>query len=372
MKPLFHDTSTATAQQATQVPSAAMQGLSSVSTQPVVLDKSATLPADVSTLQLSVTDDYIDRLGTDATNRIPTLSSQIAEKAKASQMDDFGVKVGDLISTAKGWDVESSAGGIIGRVKSFLGRTKEDMKDHYHSVETRVNQLVTELRKIADGQRRAFTDLQNMIVEAGRNYQAMSAAIEDGQARLEELRRTLKALQDAPQDGPEYQRAIQAAKRLETRLDRRIRDLDAARTVAMQSAVMMEGMSSTAIGIVDKFESVDKISISIWRDQFTIYLMSLDQERAANVFDKVDEATNASLQKNAARVRQTAVRIEQANNRGSITRETIAKVNEEMIGMLSDLRKENDEAAKRRKEDMAEFEKRRDELSRAVREFNKH
>lgn len=317
---------------------------------------------------LAVDDSYIDALGTDSSKKIPTLSTTLAEKAKASDMDGFGVKIGELISTAKGWDLANQQQkGLIGRVKSFIGRAKEDAKDHYRTVEDRISDLMKELNAIADTQKQTFTDLQNMILQAGVNAKQLSADIDDGKLRLQQLRDSIQHLQSVVDHTPESHQKLQAAMRLEKRLDRKIRDLDAARTVLVQSGVMMQAMSDTAIGIVDKFHHIDTISISIWRDQFTLFMMSVAQEKAANVFDKVDEATNRALQQNAARIRSTALRVEQSNNRGVVTRETIQKVNDEMIGMLEDLKKENDGARARRLEDMQSFEKNRQALQEALR-----
>lgn len=339
---------------------------------PVTLDLPATAgasrnaPAVIST-SLRLNDDYIDKLGTDSSKRLPALTSTLAEKAKASDMHGFSIKIGELISTAKGWDPSNAESkGLVTRFKSMFVKAREDVKDHYRTVEDRINDLMAELTAIADNQRQTFVDLQNMVVEAGQQAEQLQREIADARIRLEEAREHIQALQQNAGSSPGSHQELQAAMRLEKRLDRKVRDLDAAVTLLIQSGVMMQAMSDTAIGIVDKFHTVDTISISVWRNQFTLFMLSAAQKKAAEVFDGVDKATNTAAQQNASRIRQTALQVEQSNNRGVVTRETIQFVTDEMVGMLNDLKQETDSARVRRQEDMVAFEQNRQTLHAAL------
>lgn len=316
---------------------------------------------------LPVDDNYIDTLGMDSSKTLPALSSRLAEKAKASDLEGFGIHIGKLITTAKGWAPSEKPKGLISSVMGLFSSAKEEAKDHYRSVEERIKDLMTELNTIAQTQRETFTDLQSMIVQAGEQSRKMSIDIDESSQRLDLLRERLQELSALdPSQNHDLPRLLQEGNRLENRLARKVRDLDAARTVLAQTGVMMQTMCDTAIGIVDKFNMIEQVSISIWRNQFTIYIASQSQKKAIDVFDMVDEATNKALIENAKTTRSNALRVEQANNRGVVSREAVQQVTDEMVGMLNDLKNESDTARVRQLEDMKSFEKNRQTLHSAL------
>ncbi|WP_198363881.1 toxic anion resistance protein, partial [Burkholderia ubonensis] len=81
-----------------------------------------------------ITIDEIDQLGAAQGSRIAAFSQQILASVRASDADQFGDKLNELIAAAKGLDPRGAGkGGLLTQVARLFRSTKEKLLSQYES-----------------------------------------------------------------------------------------------------------------------------------------------------------------------------------------------------------------------------------------------
>ncbi|KAF1025863.1 MAG: TelA-like protein [Burkholderia plantarii] len=217
MKPLFDDKPSGVPDaqqraQASPAPAAPAPAFAPVTAAPVV---SAALPATLpAVIPASVPDvapvvthaaplvdasrlislDEIDQLGIAQGTRIAAFSKQILTSVRASDADQFGDKLNELIATAKGLDPRGAdKGGLLTQVTRFFRSTKEKLLAQYESVSSRMDTLVVELENHAQRQKSGIDELERMYNDNYALHQELEQAKRQGTLALEGLRAHLSS-----------------------------------------------------------------------------------------------------------------------------------------------------------------------------------
>ncbi|TQF08298.1 toxic anion resistance protein, partial [Myxococcus llanfairpwllgwyngyllgogerychwyrndrobwllllantysiliogogogochensis] len=81
-------------------------------------------------------------------------------------------------------------------------------------------------------------------------------------------------------------------------LDKRIGDLVALQQSALQTLPMIRMMQANNQSLVDKFHTIQEISIPSWKRQFTLQLTLNEQRNGVQLAEAIDDATNTFLRRN--------------------------------------------------------------------------
>ncbi|WP_198363855.1 toxic anion resistance protein, partial [Burkholderia ubonensis] len=123
MKPLFDDKKSDAVSDRPSTPSSS----------PVVTSPAVAMPPAADAARL-ITVDEIDQLGAAQGGRIAAFSQQILASVRASDADQFGDKLNELIATAKGLDPRGAdKGGLLTQVARLFRSTKEKLLSQYES-----------------------------------------------------------------------------------------------------------------------------------------------------------------------------------------------------------------------------------------------
>lgn len=305
------------------------------------------------TAVVNVTDQQIDQLGDKDVVHLSQLSKKMLGSVKASDADQFGVKLNELVAVAKGLDPSKMANpGLLGKITNMFGSAKEKMLAQYQTVETRMNTLIGEMDKTVANQTARVGELEEMYNSNYKTHEGLTAAETAGNALLfdlekmiEDRRRTIDA-NSTSFDAQEVADLQSKADRLAKRID----DIVRAKQMAKITAPQIRLMQDNARTLAAKFKDMKAITIPAWQNTFTLYLLQLEQKKGAELANAVHDATEEAFNLQANLLRQNTQMIAQAKQRSVVSIETLQNVQSQLIGALDDMNRIAEEGKRARQE----------------------
>ncbi|RQR56325.1 toxic anion resistance protein [Burkholderia sp. Bp9125] len=334
MKPLFDDKQSDAVSDRPSTPSSS----------PVVM-----LPAADATHPITV--DEIDQLGAPQGARIAAFSRQMLASVRASDADQFGDKLNELIATAKGLDPRGAdKGGLLTQVTRLFRSTKEKLLSQYESVSKRMDTLVTELEQHAQRQKAGIDALEQMYNDNYALHQELAQAKARGEAALAALRARLAAGRQQADDAFAAQHLLdmqRAADALDSKLD----DLDRAMLMSKQLAPQIRMEQDQKRTLTSKFMTIKTVLIPAWTNAFALYLEQLGTKRAAALanatYDAADEAIRAQADLNRANAQEVA----KLGQRPVISTDTFEYAQQQLFGAFDDVTRIIAEGKRQREQD---------------------
>lgn len=295
-----------------------------------------------------VNEDEIARLGEQATSGLSQLPSKIMGSVRAADADAFGAELNQLVVVAKGLDPKSMQGkGLVSRALSFMTSTKERLLSQYNSVEKQMDALVVELEKKAEHHRARVGDLEQLYTANVTYHQSLEQAATHGEQLAAQLREAI-AQYGAPSDAFDAQRVAEAQRAAE-RIEKRVDDLKRAMLLAKQTAPQIRLMQDNARALVQKFGDVKTVTLPAWKNTFTLYIAQLEQKKAVELINAVDDATDAALRQGADMLRENTEAIARARARSVVGIDTLEHVQRQLLGAIDDAQRIDEEARAARK-----------------------
>lgn len=287
-----------------------------------------------------ITDADIDSIGDKYAGTLSKLSTQMLNSVRASDADQFGKALNDLVLQAKGMDPQGlNKKGLLSRITNLFGSVKEHMLAQYQTVEKRIDELVGQVDKYALTQTSRITDLEDMFVVNYQSHQGLEQEI----ARASDMKQLVG--QDIDQAktlvNPDAFIAQQIADMNNKflRLEKKIDDLKRLELLAKQAAPEIRLLQDNARTLVDKFKNIKELTLPAWKQAFTLYLVQLEQKAAAQLANSVDDATNAAFKMQADMLRQNTQDIAKAKQRSVVDLDTLQHVQEQLLGAFDDMEK---------------------------------
>ncbi len=313
-------------------------------------------------LPTRVNEQWIAQLGHRESESVARVSRALLEHTKASDADQFGLKLNELIVTAKGLSPSQlNSKGLFSKIKNMFGSIKEQFLAQYNSVAKQIERFTVELHAQAKLQQRRIDEMDQMYEANYQEHQRLGVALEDGARAAEEMKAALAGIDLTGLDNMQAQKVADARSQL-ARLEKRLDDLKRIRMLAEQTAPQIRLMQENARLLVSKFHDIVNLTIPAWQKQFALQIMLLEQQRGAELATAVDDATNEALRRNADLLRQNNQQIVTASQRAVIDIETLEHVNQQIIGALEDARRIVDEGQERRKQTDSQLEGMRSQL----------
>lgn len=285
---------------------------------------------------VTITDDQIEQLGERTTAQLATVSKQMMSSIKASDTDVFGQKLNELVGVAKGLNPSNfQKGGIMGKLNSLFGSTKDKMMSQYSTVEQRMNALIAELDDATKLHTQRVGDLEQMYESNFQTHQQLEQAALQGNTMAEAIKIQIAASQTAT-DAFAAQNVADLTNRLD-RLEKRIDDINRSMLLAKQAAPQIRLMQDNARSLASKFKDVKAVTIPAWQNAFALYLMQLEQQKGAQLANAVHDATDEAFRMQADMLRQNTQEIAKAKQRSVVTIETLQHVQDQLLGAFDDM-----------------------------------
>lgn len=321
----------------------------------VVSNVSAQVPAVsvTSSVQplVSINDDEIDKLGDQSRTQLSALSQKMLGSVRASDADDFGVKLNQLVGVAKGMNpAELNKKGLFSKITGLFGSVKEKMLAQYNTVEKQMDALIVELNKSIALHTVRITDLEGMYQSNYASHQQLEAAVVQGTSKQAQLEAGLAQMKAAgATDSFAAQKIADLDSKIQ-RLEKRIDDLNRAMLLAKQMAPEIRLLQDNARTLVTKFKDAEEVTIPAWKNAFTLYLVQLEQKKGAALANSIDDSTNEAFKAQADMLRQNTGDIAKAKQRSVVDIDTLEHVQQQLLGSFDDMQKIAEDGRKARKD----------------------
>lgn len=318
---------------------------------------SASKERSIEILRNTIPAQYLENVGSAHSSALAQVSTQILSHVTSSDLGSFGDRLGEVIVLTKGLSPEQfrQQKGFFGKIRGMLGNAKERMLQEFNSVSTQLDRLVAEIGSHKQQQDRAIDVLEKMYAANYEEYQKLNAEIDQAIKVIDQREAQLATIDSGVLDPMEVQIYADEKNKV-ARLKQRVHELTASLRVAEQTAPEIRQFQDNSRKLVEKFQIVQTIGIPIWKKQFSLAVMNMDQERSANVIKEFEDMTNEIMVKNAQMLKTNSVAIANLTAQTMVKAETVEQVNTLLIEMLTETQQitsqsdqTNKEAAKRMK-----------------------
>lgn len=347
MKPLFAETPAPTA---TAVPA----GFQAVDLTPQVAQPVVPYVADnrpetrrVPATGRVITDDMIDKLGTENATRIASTTKKILENVKASDTDEMGKKLNEIVAQAKKLDPNKlGKPGFFAGLLGMGANVKEKLMAEFASVETQMNQLVKQLDLMSNLMEQRVKDCDTLFDENKASFDRLGQDIVAGQQMLVEIRAQIDAM-GTPSDGFGAQQLADLEARYH-RLEKRIDDFERGQQLALIAAPDIRNQQGHCRSLVSTASDLKVTTIPAYMGIFSRYVISLEAKKGAELANTIRDATDAAFRLQADQMRENSRQIATAQQRSVVSIETIEHMQTQLLGALDDAKKIAEEGRKAR------------------------
>ncbi|MFZ1891018.1 MAG: toxic anion resistance protein, partial [Formosimonas sp.] len=133
-------------------------------------------------------------------------------------------------------------------------------------------------------------------------------------------------------------------------LDKRVSDLLALQTSAMQTLPSIRLIQHNNQLLLEKLNNVRELTIPAWKRQFMLLIASQEQEKIVALVNDVDKTTNELLKNNAELLQQNTLETAKISQRGVIDLATLEQVQQSLITTIEGVKTIYTEGAAHRQE----------------------
>lgn len=286
---------------------------------------------------------FVIQYGVAAQNHIASFADAILDQIRNKDADYIGEVLSDLMTKVKDIDVGglSNVDGLLSKIP-LLG----NLVDATHRFITRYEKLSTQIDKIEDELEKSRIQLLkdisilDSLFEKNLGYlDELDMFIIAGSQKIKELNDTvlpaLKEKADSSGDILDAQNYNDMAT-LVSHFDKKLYDLKLSRTISIQSIPQIRLIQGNDRDLVQKIQSSILNTIPLWKNQIVIAISLLRQNKAMEVQREVTHTTNELLKRNSQLLKDNSVDIAKENERGIVDIETLKKVNADLISIIEE------------------------------------
>jgi len=297
----------------------------------------------VDSLDLVNNPNQLSELGRQSGQSISQYSDHILKQVKQNDLDDMGAKLGEVVVQARSLNLSELTeqrskipliGGFLNRMKN----SKEGFVLKFQSVDSHIQKIMHELSAGERGLTSRNQMLEQMFTHTLQEFEMLGVSIVTGKIKLAELEQQIqhKQLSNLNPSPPQAQE-ISDLKQLAARLDKRVGDLNALQMSAMQTLPMIRMIQHNNQTLVEKFHNVRELTLPAWKRQFMLAISLLEQKKAAELAQNIDDSTNEFLRKNAELLQQNTVNTARINQRAVIDIDTLEHVQQTLISTIEEV-----------------------------------
>ncbi len=301
--------------------------------------------------------------GASTQKKIADFADTALEKVRTQDMDEVGDLITNVVLELKNFDAEDT-GGLFGFFKRQTNKLAA-MKTKYDKAENNINQIIKALEQHQVTLIKDAATLDKLYDLNLSYFKEMTMYILAGKKRLEEIRTT--ELQDLRSKAIQSGRTedAEAVQRLESsceRFEKKLTDLDLARTISMQTAPQIRLVQNNELLMIEKIQTTITNAIPLWKGQMVLALGMANNEAALRAQTAVTDMTNELLRKNAEKLKQSTIEVAKASERSIVDIETVKATNENLIQTFDEVMRIQQEGREKRAQAETELRKIETEL----------
>ena len=287
---------------------------------------------------------FILQYGMGAQSKISNFADTILSNIRAKDSGYVGSILSDLMLNVKELDVDS----INPESKSFFHKIPfiSSAIDSTKRFLTRYEKLSIEIEKIIEELDKArFSLLKDILIfdklyEKNLEYfKELELYILAGAVKLEELQ--TKIIPEMRMKAEETKDHMDAQKvndvvQLANIFEKKLYDLELSKTISMQTAPQIRLIQNGDELLVDKIQSSILNTIPLWKNQIIIAMGLFRQKKALKLQKEVTDTTNELILKNSEMLKTNSISIAKESERGIVEIETLKKVNSDLISIIEE------------------------------------
>lgn len=298
--------------------------------------------------------------GTAAQKNIADFSDSILCNVRAKDSGYVGELLGELLTNVKSFEPKSSDGGFLKKlplVSSLVGKA-ETMMQGYEKVSVQIEKVKTSLQKARMLMMKDVTMLDTLFVKNLEYFKTLELYIRAGEEKMQEMREvTLPKLraQAAASSDPMAAQVVSDFESSVERFEKKVHDLKISKTISIQTAPQIRLIQNNDKVLIDRVQSAIYNSIPLWKNQMVIALGLANQKKVLEMQHSVNEMTNDLLKKNAEMLKIGTIETAKENERSIVDIETVRKVNDDLVTMIEETLKIQQEGRAKRRAAEAEL-----------------
>ncbi len=288
--------------------------------------------------------DAIQTLGSQSGAKVVQYSDKLLSQVKSKDIDGLGDNLNEVVLLAKGINisglVDSSRSKIplIGGFIDSFKMNKEKILGKYNTLSQQIEKLVVEMKGTQVRLANRVQDLEKIYVFNVEEYHTLECYILVGEIKAEELAAEIATRKEATAAAdPMEAQAIASLQDTLDRLNKRVHDLRTMQMVAVQTAPMIRMVQKNSQLLIDKFGNLQELTIPSWKKQFTLAISLIEQQKAVELAQKIDDTTNDLMRRNADLLKQNSVNTARANQRSVVDIETLEHVQQTLISTIEEV-----------------------------------
>jgi len=318
----------------------------------------------------------ISTFGDRASRNVTAYSERILAQTKTKELGETGELLNEIVLKARKLDAAAlEKAGFFGRLFGGMKAQVAKFRARFEDVAGQIDAIAIELDKRREGLRRDIAMLDSLHEETKASIADLEGYIAAGKAfaadfRVNELAQ-MKARADVTAgagggagllEAQEYRDAEQALDRLE----KRVFYLEQARQIGIQQLPQIRIVQASDETLMEQLQASTRLTIPLWKQKMVLLLGLTRQQEALELQKNVTDATNEMLRQTSRMMKDQAVQIEQASQRGVVDLETLEQTNADLIETITGVQQVQAEGRARRAEIEARMQQLTGELRAAL------
>lgn len=308
----------------------------------------------------------VSRYGESARTKATGFADEALKTVTGRDTGEIGKLLSQLTVQVKKCDPGEPGGFKL--IKSAK-RKLEEIKVQYGRVSNAVDSIAKEL----EGQRmKLLVDIEGLDKMYDENleyYKELTMYILAGKKKLEEAKSgELEELRRKAEEtgAQEDAWAYQDFKERIAQFEKQIYDMELTRTTCMQMAPQIRMVQKNDQDMARSLYTSSTDTISLWKRRIALALAIENSRQATEMQRAVSDITNQMLREQSAALKMNAVEAAKESERGIVDIETLKQANADIISMISDVTRIQEEGREKRKLAEAELQNIEDELRTAL------
>lgn len=313
--------------------------------------------------ELSVSDrGSLHLYGSDLKNEITAISNDLLDNTNTEQITEVQSVLDSLLEKFDDVDPNKLLPEEKGRIRTFISKMRNTLEKNLGIMETTsaeidnitklLEQHKNELIKTANDSDKIYK-LSNELTR-NLEYYIAAAKYKIEQLNNEELPRLEEEVQ---KDNKYAVQDIQDIKEYIDALDQKIYDLKMTQAVNTQTGAQYRVTAGLNHSLAQKIESSIVTTVPLWRESLAIATRSLTTRSANVTLEKMQEATNIMIEKNAQNTADNIRNTAKVLNSSDIDIDKLSKGRDQIIKSIKDAQRITNEGKRNKEKNLEKFEK---------------
>jgi len=302
----------------------------------------------------------ISTFGDRAQRNVTGYADRILAQTRNKDIGETGELLAQIVMKAKRLDPASiEKEGLLQRLFGGMKAQVEKFRLRFDDVAGQIDAIAVELDKRREGLRRDIAMLDDLHEETKASITDLETYIAAGKAFAAEFRMgqlaALKArAEEAAKAGEgaglmeaqEFRDAEQALDRLE----KRVFYLEQARQIGIQQLPQIRIVQASDETLMEQLQASTRLTIPLWKQKMVLLLGLSRQQEALELQKTVTDATNEMMRQTSKMMKEQAIQIEEASQKGIVDLETLEQTNRDLIETIQGVQQVQEEGRRRRVE----------------------